>query len=70
MQGPLGSCNWHEYDLNTLTRALVPQVPDLGFVDSLVEAEQNPAQTYLYSGTEMPADQEFFNHLMGFEDPQ
>jgi len=51
-------------------QALVPQVPDLGFVDSLVEAEQNPAQTYLYSGTEMPADQEFFNHLMGFEDPQ
>jgi hypothetical protein len=51
-------------------QALVPQVPDLGFVDSLVEAEQSHGQTYLYSGAEMPADQDFFNHLMGFEDPQ
>jgi hypothetical protein len=50
-------------------QALVPQVPDLGFVDSLVEAE-NHGQTYLYSGAEMPADQDFFNQLMGFEDPQ
>ena len=52
-------------------QAFVPQVPERGFVDSLVEAEQRPGETLLYSGTEAaPADQEFFNQLMGFDDPQ
>jgi hypothetical protein len=51
-------------------QAFVPQVPERGFVDSLVEAEQSPRGTILNSGTEMPADQEFFNKLMGFDDSQ
>jgi hypothetical protein len=51
-------------------QVFVPQVPERGFVDSLVEAEQSPKETSLYSGAEMPADQEFFNQLMGFDDPQ
>ena len=51
-------------------QVFVPQVPERGFVDSLVEADQSTGDTYLYSGADMPADKEFLNQLMGFEVPQ
>lgn len=49
----------------------MPQMPERGFVSATLEMEQ--AQTdapFLYSGTEIPADRELLNQLMGFEDQQ
>src|SRR5947207_3540505 len=47
----------------------VPQMPEQGFVTSVLEAEQSQSEApYLYSGAEMPADHELLNQLMGFEE--
>jgi hypothetical protein len=47
----------------------IPQRPDQGFVTAALEAEQSQTDTpYLYSGTEMPAENEVVNQLMGFGD--
>jgi hypothetical protein len=50
-------------------QVFLPMIPpERGFVDSVLEAEQTPVDTFVYSGIEMPADQEFLNQLMGFEE--
>jgi len=45
----------------------VPQMPERGFMDALLEAEQAPADVLMSSGADMP-DQEFVNQLLGFEE--
>ena len=46
----------------------VPQIPERGFVTALFESEQTPAETFLLSGDDIPADQELLNQLMGVEE--
>jgi len=47
----------------------VPQVPDQGFITAALEAERSQTDApYLYSGTELPADNDVLNQLMGFGD--
>jgi hypothetical protein len=47
----------------------IPQVPDQGFVTAALEAERSQTDApFLYSGTEMPAEHEVLNRLMGFEE--
>ena len=47
----------------------VPQVPEQGFITSALEAERSQSDApYLYSGTDMPAGNEVFGQLMGFEE--
>ena len=49
-------------------QTFLPQVPERGFLDAVLESESEPEQAFLYTGEELPADQELLNHLMGFED--
>jgi hypothetical protein len=45
----------------------VPQIPDQGFVAAALEAERSQSDApYLYSGTEIPAENEVLNQLLGF----
>jgi hypothetical protein len=47
----------------------VPQVPEQGFITAALEAERSQTDApYLYSGADMPANNEVLSHLMGFED--
>ena len=46
-----------------------PQMPDRGFMDALLEAEQTPSDMVMTSAAEMP-DQEFVSQLLGFEEPK
>jgi hypothetical protein len=48
----------------------VPQIPERGFVTAILEAEQTPAEAILFSGADMPADQELLNRLMVPEERQ
>jgi hypothetical protein len=45
---------------------LLPQVPEQGFITAALEAERSQTDApYLYSGTELPADNEVLNQLLG-----
>ena len=46
----------------------VPQIPERGFVTALFESEQTPAEAFLLSGDDIPADQELLDQLMGAEE--
>jgi hypothetical protein len=46
----------------------VPQIPERGFVTALFESEQTPAEAFLLSGDDIPADQELLNQLMNAEE--
>jgi hypothetical protein len=46
----------------------VPQLPERGFVTALLESNQTPAETFLLSGDDIPADQDLLNQLMGVEE--
>ena len=47
---------------------LVPHLPARGMVEAYVEAEQSPTETFLYSGTEVPADGELLEQLIALEE--
>ena len=50
-------------------QVFTPQLPERGFVASVVEAEQDQSETsYLYSGSDVPAEHDLLNQLMGFEE--
>ena len=52
-------------------QVFVPQIPDQGFVAAALEAERSQSDApYLYSGTEIPAENEVLNQLLGFGDRQ
>src|SRR6516225_4023793 len=36
----------------------IPQLPQRGIVESFLEAEQNPAWSFLYNGTDVPSRQD------------
>ena len=47
-------------------QVFMPQIPEQGFVTAALEAERSQADApYLYSGTELPANNEVLNQLMG-----
>jgi hypothetical protein len=46
----------------------VPQIPERGFITALLESEQTPAEAFLLSGDDIPADQELLNQLMDAEE--
>lgn len=45
-----------------------PQAPQRGMIEAFLEIEQNPAESVLFSETEVP--QEFLEQLIGLEDQQ
>lgn len=47
----------------------LPQTPDQGFITAALEAERSQTEApYLYSGTELPTNNEVLNQVMGFGD--
>jgi hypothetical protein len=49
----------------------IPQMPDQGFVTAALEVERSQTDApYLYSGTEIPADNDVLSQLMGLEERQ
>jgi hypothetical protein len=51
-------------------QTLVPQLPQRGIVESFLESEQNPAESFLYSGTDVPSRQDVMQQLIAPEDQQ
>jgi hypothetical protein len=48
----------------------IPQLPQRGMIESFLESEQNPAESFLYSGTDMPSRQDVMQQLIAPEDQQ
>ncbi len=53
-----------------LVEFFVPQVPQRGMVESILEPEQNPAESFLYSETDVPARQVVLQQLITPEEQQ
>jgi hypothetical protein len=49
---------------------LIPQMPQRGVVESFLEPEQSPAESFLYNETEIPARQVVLQQLITLEDAQ
>jgi hypothetical protein len=49
-------------------QSFMPHMPERGFIDAVLESESTPGEVFLYTGAEVPADQELLNQLMGFEE--
>jgi hypothetical protein len=47
---------------------LVPELPQRGMVEAFLEAEQNPAESFLYNETDVPGRQELLEQLVAWED--
>jgi hypothetical protein len=47
---------------------LVPQTPQLGMIESLLEPEQSPAESFLYNETDLPTRQDVLEQLIGPEE--
>ena len=50
--------------------AFVPQLPQRGMVEAFLELEQNPAESFLYSESDIPARQDVLEQLIAPEDEQ
>jgi hypothetical protein len=51
----------------------IPQMPQRGIVESFLEPDQNPAESFLYSGADVPSRQDVLEQLIaptGAEDQQ
>jgi hypothetical protein len=48
----------------------IPQIPQRGVVESFLEPEQSPAESFLYNETDIPARQVVLQQLITSEDPQ
>ena len=48
----------------------VPQVPQRGMVESFFDAEQSPAESFLYNNTDAPSRQDVLDQLIAPEDQQ
>jgi hypothetical protein len=46
----------------------VPQMPQRGMVESFLEAEQSPAESFLYTDTDAPSRQDVLDQLISPED--
>ena len=49
-------------------QTFMPQVPERGFLDAVLESEWEPSESFLYTGADLPGDQELLNRVMGFEE--
>jgi len=50
-------------------QVFIPQTPQQGFITAALEAERSQSDApFLYSGTEVPANNEVLNQLMGIGD--
>jgi len=47
----------------------IPQMPQRGMVESFLEPEQTPAESFLYNG-DVPSRQDVIEQLISMEDPQ
>jgi len=50
--------------------SLIPQVPQRGMVESFLESEQSPAESFLYNETDVPSRQDVMQQLIAPEDQQ
>jgi hypothetical protein len=48
----------------------IPQMPQRGMIESYLETEQNPAESFLYSDTDVPSRQVVMQQLIEPEDQQ
>ena len=48
----------------------IPQLPQRGVVESFLESEQSPAESFLYNDTDVPARQVVLQQLIEPEDQQ
>jgi hypothetical protein len=48
----------------------IPQLPQRGMIESFLEPEQNPAESFLYTGADMPSRQDVMEQLIAPEDLQ
>ena len=48
----------------------VPQLPQRGMVESFLETEQSPAESFLYSDTDVPSRPDVLKDLISLEDQQ
>jgi len=48
----------------------IPQIPQRGMIESFLESEQTPAESFLYSGADMPSRQDVMEQLIAPEDQQ
>ena len=51
-------------------QTFIPQLPQRGIVESFLESEQNPAESFLYNGTDVPSRQDVMQQLIAPEDQQ
>src|SRR5579871_3408618 len=51
-------------------QTFIPQMPQRGMVESLLAPEQNPAESFLYNGTDLPSRQDVLQQLIAPEDQQ
>jgi hypothetical protein len=51
-------------------QTFIPQLPQRGMVESFLESEQNPAESFLYNGTDVPSRQDVLEQLIAPEDQQ
>ncbi|HLH30571.1 MAG TPA: hypothetical protein VKY31_05175 [Terriglobia bacterium] len=48
----------------------MPQLPQRGIVESFLESEQNPAESFLYNEADVPSRQDVMKQLISLEDQQ
>jgi hypothetical protein len=48
----------------------VPQMPQSGIVESFLEPDQSPAESFLYNDTDVPSRQDVLDQLISPEDQQ
>ena len=48
----------------------IPHLPQMGIVESFLESEQNPAESFLYNETDVPSRQAVLEQLIALEDQQ
>ena len=51
-------------------QTFIPQMPQRGIVESFLESEQNPAESFLYNGTDVPSRQDVMQQLIAPEEQQ
>ena len=51
-----------------VVEVFIPQVPQRGMVESILEPEQNPAESFLYSDPDVPARQVVLQQLISPEE--
>jgi len=50
--------------------SFIPQVPQRGMVESFLESEQSPAESFLYNESDEPSRQDVMQQLIAPEDQQ